>query len=164
MSNNQYIAVILVTVGACMLAAAIGAVIGKARGKGPSASAGHPTRIEQYLEKHLIVRIGLTIPGYICCEVIVDNPAELIAVVKKAKCYISGIRWWDRAEIESGSSIGYGGPLDPRDPDRMFFAETDICREFDASVKEKEYNEYFEQVRSAYPNHELYPAFDIKKK
>ena len=41
MSNNQYIAVILVTAGACMLAAAIGAVIGKARGKCPSAPAGH---------------------------------------------------------------------------------------------------------------------------
>lgn len=46
MSNNQYIAVILVTVGACMLAATIGAVISKAREKGSSAPAGHPTVIK----------------------------------------------------------------------------------------------------------------------
>ena len=46
MSNNQYIAVILVTVGACMLAASIGAVLSKGREKGSSAAAGLPTVIK----------------------------------------------------------------------------------------------------------------------
>lgn len=120
-------------------------------------------RIEDYLSNHTIVRIGITLPGYVCCETIVDNPIELISVIKNNDCYITEIRWWDRAEIASGSSIGYGGPRDPKSPDSHFFAETDIYKVFTPLSQDEEYYGYLDQIESTHSNLNLFPAFDIKK-
>ena len=120
--------------------------------------------IYDYLLNHTIIRIGNCLSEYVCCETIVDNPIELIAVVKENDCYISEIRWWDRVKISLGSKIGYGGAKDPRFPDEYFFAETDICRVFDFESCDGEYYEYLEQIKQKYANYDLFPAFDIKKK
>ena len=120
-------------------------------------------RIEDYLVEHAIVKIGKTLPDYISCEIIVDNPYELISVVTRNYGYISEIRWWDCVEITTGSNIGYGGPRDPRNPDHYFFAETDICKKFDLLTENKIYYEYLKQIEVEYSAYNLYPAFDIKR-
>lgn len=120
--------------------------------------------INDYLLKHTIVKIGNGIPGYVCCETIVDDPIELISVVMENECYISEIRWWDLVPISEGSTIGYGGARDPRAPDTMFFAETDICTEFYGTSEYEDYCSYLEQIKCNYSNHNLFPAFCIKKK
>ena len=119
--------------------------------------------IEKFLENHKIVKIGNTIPGYICCETIVDNPMCLIPIVRQNNCYISEIRWWDRVEIVSASNIGYGGPRDPRCPDNYFFAETDIYKVFSKHLPDKEYYEYIDLIKRSYSSLNLFPAFDIKQ-
>lgn len=120
-------------------------------------------RIEDYLSNHTIVRIGITLPGYVCCETIVDNPIELISVIRENNCYIDEIRWWDRVEISSGSSIGYGGPRDPKNPDSHFFAETDIFKVFTPLSQAEEYYVYLDQIESKYSTLNLFPSFDIKR-
>lgn len=119
--------------------------------------------IEDYLKSHMIVGSRNTVPGYIGCEVIVDNPAELVSLVNGSECYISEIRWWEHAEIATGSNIGYGGPRDPQNPDTHYFAETDICMTFDSFSSENTYQEYLQKINSSYPMLDLHPAFDIKK-
>ncbi len=121
-------------------------------------------KIEEYLKEHTIVKIGIPfIPEYICSEIIVNNPKELVPIVRESGCYISEIRWWHLTEISSGSSIGYGGPRDPRRYDTHYYAETDICREFDAPLQDEEYYEYFDRIKHSFSEFDLYPAFDIKK-
>ena len=121
-------------------------------------------KIDEYLITHKIISIGKSISGYVCCEVIVDDPIELIDIVSKSNCFISEIRWWDCTEIEKGSLIGYGGPRDPRNPSRFFFAETDICKIFSVFSKEHEYKDHIKDIKSKYPHLDLFPAFDIKIK
>lgn len=121
-------------------------------------------RIEEYLNNHTIVRVGITLPEYVCCEIIVDNPTEFISIIMNNNCYISEIRWWDHVEISSGSSIGYGGPRDPDRPDNFFFAETDIYKVFTPHSQDKEYCEYLDQIRRKYTNLNLFPAFDVKRR
>lgn len=118
--------------------------------------------IEDYLIRHTIVKIGVTLPGYICCEAIVDDPIQLLAIVRENNCYISEVRWWDCAKILSGSSIGYGGPRDPRCPKYRFFAETDIAKTFTPWTQDKEYKNYLQKINNDYSNFNLLPAFDIK--
>ena len=118
--------------------------------------------IEKYLFNHVRVRIGIPLPGYVCCETIVDDPIEIVSVVRDNNCYISEIRWWDRVEIKSGSSIGYGGPRDPRSPKSHYFAETDICKTFDEHTLDEEYYDYLEQTKRFYSSLEIFPSFDIK--
>lgn len=118
--------------------------------------------IDDYLKQHMIVKIGMTLPGYICCETIVDNPKELVPIVRKNGYFISEILWWDRVDIVSGSKIGHGGPRDPRSPNSHYFAETDIQKVFDTILEDEEYYEYFDQIKQTYPDCNLFPGFDIK--
>ena len=119
-------------------------------------------KLMDFLGSHTIVKIGSGLPEYVCCETIVDDPIKLVSLVKENNCYISEIRWWDRAEIAIGSSIGYGGPRDPRTPNTHFFAETDICKVFTDFSQDEEYYIYLDEVKKNYSNYNLYPAFDIK--
>ena len=121
-------------------------------------------KLDDYLNNHTITRIGHSIAGYVCCEIIVDNPIDLIPIVRENNCYISEIRWWDRVKIASGSIIGYGGPRDPRNPNSYFFAETDICKTFDNFSCDKDYYVYLQQIFKEYNKFDLHPAFDIKRR
>ena len=117
--------------------------------------------IEEYLNMQGVVVIG---KGYMQGEVIVDNPIELINIVRQNDCYISEIRWWEYCEIIMGSKIGYGGPRDPRCPDRFFFAETDIYKTFNSNTEDSTYYDYLDQIKKAYPFYNLRPAFVIKER
>ena len=117
--------------------------------------------LKEYLDEHTIVLIGRS---YLCGEVIVDKPTELISVIEKCGYYISEIRWWDRAKIAVGSDIGYGGPRDPNDPDNYFFAETDIDRTFDTNTQSCVYRDYLSQIKNERPCYDIHPAFAIKRK
>ena len=117
---------------------------------------------EEYLNIHMIVKIGITPSEYVCTELIVDDPFEFIAMIFKTKNYISSIQWWDRVLIHNGSKLGYGGVRDPRAADKYFFAETDICCDFSENTLETEYYEYLNKTKRLFDNYELYPAFDVK--
>ncbi len=117
--------------------------------------------IQDYLDKHTIVKIGSTPPGFVCTEVIVAEPKEFVAIVLQNGCYIVEIQWWDRSKIGAGSTIGYGGPRDPRSPDSYFFAETDIQKHFDAPMQIDEYYSYLDETAEYYSDFEIFPAFDV---
>lgn len=98
-------------------------------------------------------------------DVIVDNPFELIDVVLENKGYISCVMWWDRVKTNKGSRIGMGGPRDPRNPNMYYFAEVaHLDRYFDESTSKEEYCKHIRNILSTYPNNDLYPGFDIRKK
>ena len=120
--------------------------------------------LEIFLQNNVIVSIGEPIIGYICTETIVNDFKKLIDILDVDRYYISEIRWWDCVLIKTGSPIGYGGVRDPRNPFEFFFAETDICQEFDISSTKKVYSAYIDSIKNNYINYNLYPAFDIKLK
>ena len=120
-------------------------------------------KFQDYLMRHKIVKIGKHILGYVCSEVIVDNPEEFIMIVQQNGYFISEIRWWEYTSITEVPSIGYGGPRDPRCPDKYYFAETDVCISFCKPVRYQDYVSYLVQVKNAYPNLILHPAFDVKE-
>ncbi len=115
-----------------------------------------------YLTNHLIVQCGIPSSEFICSEAIVENPDELISAVRQTNYYISHVRWWDYVKIGDVSPIGYGGTRDPRNPN-YYFAETDICRDFDTATTDKEYRDYLLQVKEKYSGYNILPAFDVKK-
>ena len=117
--------------------------------------------LNQFLASNTIVSAGSAFGQYLCCETIVDAPETLIALVSERQCYISEIRFWDRVLMSAGSSIGYGGPLDPRDHD-YFFAETDLCQTFSKDASAEDYTTFIRETREKFPSHALYPAFDIQ--
>jgi len=47
---------------------------------------------------------------------------------------------------------------------KSFFAETDICRTFDAHTSEEEYLQYLDNVIDIYKCHDIYPSFDLKNR
>lgn len=116
-----------------------------------------------FLSNHVIVQAGVQLPDYICTELIVDNPNELISLVQKSEYYISHICWWDYVKIGYSSSLGYGGRRNPREPD-YYFAETDICRDFEMTATANEYYDYLVKVKNKFSCFNIFPAFDIKKK
>lgn len=107
---------------------------------------------------HLIVSVG----NDPLCENIVDDPKAFVRVVRENGYYISNILWWERAQIIAGSQIGYGGPRDPKCPDTHFFSETYIQKKFDTVLRDEEYFEYFDSIKTEFPELELFAGFDIK--
>lgn len=117
------------------------------------------------LNEHVITTVGRSDEDKcVIIEAIVDNPEELVEQVIKNDCYISQIIWWDRALCSKGSSIGMGGPLDPRDPDNYYFAELYICDTFGPETTADEYVEYLNRIKKKYPMCDLYPDFNIYRK
>ena len=115
-----------------------------------------------YLKKHIIVTVGKpSAKNCIVVEAIVDNPEQLIEKVIECNCYISEIRWWDRALISSKSKIGYGGTIDLRGEKEYYFAETDICSLFKSDTTIDEYISYINDIKNKHIEYDLYPAFDI---
>ena len=117
--------------------------------------------ILDYIKMHTVLSIGICLDGYVCCETIVDNPKELVSLLKINNCYISEIRWWDHLLTESVSTMGYGGPIDPLDQ-RFYYAETDLLMKFKPETSEVNYIKYLEDMEKIYSSNNLFPAFDIK--
>lgn len=119
-------------------------------------------KLFEYLKKHTIVSIGNPVcDRCLIVEMIPDNMKQVVKTILENGCYISEIHWWDRALISSGSSIGYGGPADPRDPEKYFFAETDIFASFEITTSIFDYYEYLDKVKTEYSDYDIYPAFDV---
>ncbi|MGM9598263.1 MAG: hypothetical protein ACI3XO_10705 [Eubacteriales bacterium] len=76
MPNDQYISVILVTVGVCMLAAVAGVIVSKAREKGSSAPAGRPTVIKYKNAAYLYMFMAFAVIMSIAVIASVLVPAE----------------------------------------------------------------------------------------
>lgn len=125
--------------------------------------------ILQYIKMHMITYIGTGImepmvDEYLATEVILDDPQKFVNEITKSNYYVSLIRWWHRIPVNTSSSIGYGGPLDPRDPDNFYFAETHIEESFEKSTSYSQYIHYLSKIRDQYKNYDIYPAFDICSK
>lgn len=111
-----------------------------------------------YINSHLIVKIS---DNY--RDIIVNNPYEFVAFLEKTEFFISEILWFDRAKIEIGSSIGYGGPIDNQD-NNFFWAETYICDTFSEQTTTRNYQEYLKKTAQQYSDYSLYPAFTLNLK
>lgn len=120
--------------------------------------------IWELIAKNIIVKIGIDLPEHIYSEVIVSDPIECIHLVLENNCYISSIMWWERVEVEAKPQIGYGGVLDPREPNRFFFAETDIGEQFGSATTEDEYCRYLKRINSDYSYLDMIPAFEVSRK
>lgn len=95
-------------------------------------------------------------------EVISDKPDSLIDYIFENGGRILWVIMWDRARVDEGSPLGYGGPVDTRDIN-YYFAETDEQSiEFEPTVTKKEILQYIHQVNSKYGSHHLYAGFQIE--
>ncbi len=120
--------------------------------------------IDKYLEKHLIIKFGSTLPQFAYYEIIVDKPEEFLLFLTNTENYISVIRWWEYTPISVSPRIGYGGKKDPSSPNKYFFAETDVYKNFDSNTEYKEYVSYLKEIRDMYSDILLLPAFNIERK
>ncbi len=119
----------------------------------------------KYLKEHVIKIVGFTEDDQgLLVEVISDNAELFISYILENGGVISEIRWWDRALILEKSKIGYGGHPDPRDPQKYYFAETDICASFQKDSTITEYCDYLNAVKEKYATYDLYPGLDIRIK
>ena len=117
--------------------------------------------ILEFINLHKIVDIGTGKPF---AEMILDSPYEFIDEALKESYYISKINWWERAELQAGSRMGFGGPVDPRNPKHFFFSETGICKEFSTRTTAREYYTYIDDINAKYKDISLIPSFEIKYK
>ena len=118
--------------------------------------------LSKYIEMHRIVTIGTpTSPDTLYAETIVDNPYEFVQAIVKNGFYISEILWWERTLQSSSPKLGMGGPVDPRDPLNYYFAETDICMNYNHNTSLEEYIDYLNEIQAKYPNFDLFPSFVV---
>ena len=120
--------------------------------------------ILEFINRHKIVDIGVALTGEPFAEMILDSPYKFIDVTLKENYYISKINWWERANLQAGSQMGFGGPVDPRDPKHFFFSETNLCKEFSKRTTAKEYYKYIDNINAKYKDISLIPSFEIKYK
>lgn len=120
--------------------------------------------ILEFINRHKIVEIGTTLTGKSFAEMILDSPYQFIDVAIKENYYISRVNWWERADIQVGSRMGFGGPVDPRDPKHYFFSEIGICKEFSKRTTAEEYYTYIDDINAKYKDVSLIPSFEIEYK
>ena len=114
------------------------------------------TKIDQYLKDNAILKIGA---GY--ADIIVIDPVDLINQAQEWNCYISEILWWERIEISNAEkSLGYGGPIDPRN-NSYYFSETDYARKFERGTLIYVYIDYIRCMMKKYIKYDLYPSFTL---
>ena len=93
-------------------------------------------------------------------DLLVDDPATFLELVCKSEYYVDNVIWWEHALIETGSTLGLGGPRDPRDP-RYFYSETYLDDKFSPDTTLDEYLRYMTSVREAHPHLALHPGFGL---
>ena len=93
-------------------------------------------------------------------DLLVDDPATFLELVCKSEYYVQNAIWWERAPIETGSTLGLGGPRDPRDP-QYFYSETYLGDKFASDTTLDEYLRYMTAIREAHPNLVLHPGFGL---
>ena len=113
-------------------------------------------------KKHLFINLVTSVlnNGERHAEVITDKPKELIDAIYEDGDYISMVILWDRASVNEGSKIGYGGPLDSRD-NNYYFAETEeVSPTFTQLTTKEEILNYINTAGSKY-NTKLYVGFMV---
>ena len=120
--------------------------------------------ILEFIKQHKILDIGCASPGELFAEMILDLPFDFVDAALNDNYYISRINWWERARIQSGSLLGFGGPRDPRAPQKFFFSETSLCKEFDLTTTTDEYYDYINSIQTQYKNICLVPSFELRHK
>ena len=118
----------------------------------------------EFIKKHKILEIGLCSLGECYAELILTEPYKFVDVILQSDHYISTVTWYERASIQIGSRMGFGGPVDPEFPEEYFFSETSICKVFEESACKDEYCSYMDDVYSSYKNVSLVPSFEIRRK
>ena len=93
-------------------------------------------------------------------DLLVDDPATFLELVCKSEYYVYNVIWWEHALIETGSTLGLGGPRDPRDP-QCFYSETYLDDKFASDTTLDEYLRYMTAIREAHPNLVLHPGFGL---
>ena len=91
-------------------------------------------------------------------DLLVDDPATFLEMVCRSEYYVQNAIWWERAPIETGSTLGLGGPRDPHDPSH-FYSETYLDDKFSSDTTLDEYLCYMTAIREAHPNLVLHPGF-----
>ena len=91
-------------------------------------------------------------------DLLVDDPATFLELVCKSEYYVDNVIWWEHALIETGSTLGLGGPRDPHDPSH-FYSETYLDDKFSPDTTLDEYLCYMTAIREAHPNLVLHPGF-----
>ena len=120
--------------------------------------------ILEFINQHRIVDIGVALNGEPFPEMILDLPHKFVDIALSENYYISRIIWWEKANIQTGSQMGFGGPVDPRDPKNFFFSETSMCKVFSESTTAKEYFKYIDDIYAKYKEISLIPSFELKHK
>ena len=119
--------------------------------------------IIEFLTKHYIVCLGESAETrLINGEIIVDCIDDFIDTVYDEKYYITYVCFWERTLLKSQPQIGHGGPLDPRDKDNYYFAETDFCSVFNHLVEKETIKEFINGIKVQFPNIDLYTSFMIE--
>ncbi len=93
-------------------------------------------------------------------DLLVDDPATFLELVCKSEYYVDNVIWWEHALIETGSTLGLGGPRDPHDPSH-FYSETYLVDKFSPDTTLDEYLRYMTSVREAHPHLALHPGFGL---
>ena len=91
-------------------------------------------------------------------DILVDDPAAFTELVCGSSYYVQNVIWWEHAPLETGSTLGLGGPRDPRDP-RYFYSETYLDDKFSPDTTLEEYLRYMTDIREDHPNLALHPGF-----
>ena len=93
-------------------------------------------------------------------DLLVDDPATFLEMVCRSEYYVDNVIWWEHALIETGSTLGLGGPRDPHDPSH-FYSETYLDDKFSPDTTLDEYLRYMTAIREAHPHLALHPGFGL---
>ncbi len=113
--------------------------------------------ILSFIQAHTLIAL---FPADRLHDILVDDPAAFVELVCRSEYYVQNVIWWEHALIETGSTLGLGGPRDPHDPLR-FYSETYLDDKFSPDTTLKEFLRYMTAIREAHPNLALHPGFGL---
>lgn len=121
----------------------------------------HPVTLDEirsFVQAHTLIELRGRLDTL--SDLLVDDPAAFVELVCRSEYYIQNVIWWEHAPLETGSTLGLGGPRDSRDP-RYFYSETYLDDKFSLDTPLDEYLRYMTSVREAHPHLALHPGFGL---
>ena len=121
----------------------------------------HPVTLDEirsFVQAHTLIELRGRLDTL--SDLLVDDPAAFVELVCRSEYYIQNVIWWEHAPLETGSTLGLGGPRDSRDP-RYFYSETYLDDKFSPDTPLDEYLRYMTSVREAHPHLALHPGFGL---
>ena len=119
----------------------------------------HPVTLDEirsFVQAHTLIELCDRLDTLY--DLLVDDPAAFVELVCRSEYYIQNVIWWEHALIETGSTLGLGGPRDPHDSLR-FYSETYLDDKFSPDTTFEEFLRYMTAIREAHPNLALHPGF-----